>query len=161
MLELNPGLTIWTIVTFFALLVLLRAFAWKPILAALTARETAIQESLDKAEHARQEAERMIAEHISRLAKAEEEARRILIEAREGAEKIKDDIAAKSREEAERIMQYAQTEIERSRKAAMISLQTEVASLAISAAERILKETLDAAKQTSLSNRIIADLPKN
>lgn len=161
MLELNPGLTIWTIVTFFALLVLLRAFAWKPILAALTARETAIQESLDKAEHARQEAERMIAEHMSRLAKAEEEARRILIEAREGAEKIKDDIAAKSREEAERIMQYAQTEIERSRKAAMISLQTEVASLAISAAERILKETLDAAKQTSLANRIIADLPKN
>src|SRR5947208_1125159 len=102
MLELNPGLTIWTIVTFVALLVILRAFAWKPIIAALTARENAIRESLEKAEHARQEAERMIAEHISRLAKAEEEARRILIEAREQAEKIKDDIAAKTRQEAER-----------------------------------------------------------
>lgn len=161
MLELNPGLTIWTIITFVALLILLRAVAWKPIIAALTARETAIRESLEKAEHARQEAERMIAEHISRLAAADEEARKILIEARENAERMKNEFAEKARQEADRMMEYAHAEIERSRKTASVQLQGEVATLAIKAAERILNETLDAARQKSLSDRIIADLPKN
>lgn len=161
MLELNPGLTIWTIVTFLVLLLILRAVAWKPIIAALTARETAIRESLEKAEHARQEAERMIAEHNSRLAKAEEEGRRILIEAREAAERLKNEFADKTRKEADRLMEYAHAEIERSRRAAQMQLQTEVASLAIKAAERILNETLDAGRQKTLTDKIIADLPKN
>lgn len=161
MLELNPGLTIWTIVTFLALLAILRAVAWKPIIGALTARETAIRESLERADHARQEAERIIAEHSVKLARADEEARRILIDAREGAERLKDEIATKARQEGERMLEFANAEIERSRKAAQQQLQAEVANLAIHAAERILNETLDAARQKSLSDRIISELPKN
>ena len=161
MLELNPGLTIWTIITFVALLLILRAVAWKPIIGALTARETGIRESMERAEHARQEAERMIAEHNTRLAKADEEARRILIEAREAAERLKSEFADKTRKEAERLMEYAHAEIERSRRAAQMQLQTEVASLAIKAAEQILRETLDASRQKTITDRIIADLPKN
>ncbi len=161
MLELNPGLTIWTIVTFLILLGLLRMFAWKPMLKALAAREDAIREALDHAERARQETERLMAENATRMAAAEAEAGRLLADARLEAERRKDEMAQHAREEADRIIKGARAEIERAQRAAMQSLQNDVAALAISAAERILAETLDEGRQRKLTDTIIAGLPKN
>jgi F-type H+-transporting ATPase subunit b len=161
MLEINPGLTIWTVVTFLILLGLLRMFAWKPILKALASREDAIREALDNAEKTRQETERLLAENSTRMAAVEAEAGRLLQEARLEAERRKEEIATLAREEASRIMKSAHAEIERSQRAAMKSLQHEVAALAIQAAERILKETLDEARQRKLTDTIIAGLSKN
>src|SRR5579883_1322524 len=146
MLELNPGLTIWTIVTFLALLLLLRAFAWKPILNALTNRENTIRESLERAEHAKETSERILAENNKRLAEAEQESRHIIAQGREAAEHVKSEIAQKAHEEAQNMLQQAKAEIERSKLAALQELRTEIASLAIQAAGKILDETLDETK---------------
>jgi len=161
MLELNPGLTIWTIVTFLALLLLLRAFAWKPILNALTNRENTIRESLERAEHAKETAERILAENNKRLAEAEDESRRIIAQGREAAEHVKNEIAQKAHEEAQGILQQAKAEIERSKVAALQELRTEIASLAIQAAGKILDETLDEAKHRKVIDKVIDNLPKN
>jgi F-type H+-transporting ATPase subunit b len=63
MLDMNPGLILWTILTFILLLVILRAVAWKPLLGALTAREESIRTSLQDAENAQQEARRLLEEN--------------------------------------------------------------------------------------------------
>jgi len=60
MFDINPGLIVWTIITFIAALVILRAYAWKPLLASLTAREERIRTQIAQAEHARREAERLL-----------------------------------------------------------------------------------------------------
>ena len=146
MIELNPGLTIWTIVVFVIFLTLLRAFAWKPILTALSGREEKIRESVEGAERARAEAERIIAENRAAMVKAEEQIQTALREGRALAEKMKTEAGTKAQEEAKRMLDNAKSEINRSRDAALNSLREEVANLAIGAAGKILDETLDPAK---------------
>ena len=65
MLEINPGLMVWTIITFIVLLFVLKKLAWKPLLQSLQSREEKIRESSQQAEHARLETQRLIAENQS------------------------------------------------------------------------------------------------
>ena len=73
MFEINPGLIVWTILTFIAAAVILRAYAWKPLLAALAAREERIRAQIAEAETARREAERLLEENKAQLARADEQ----------------------------------------------------------------------------------------
>ena len=82
LLDVNPGLIIWTLVTFVALLLILKKVAWKPILTALDQRENAIKESLEKAEKAKDEAQKILNENQASLAKAEDESRKIIEQSR-------------------------------------------------------------------------------
>ena len=84
MLTIEPGLLIWTIITFVILLAVLGKLAWKPLLGALEQRETTIRESLEKAEQARLEAEELMAQNRQILAEANRQANRILAQAQEG-----------------------------------------------------------------------------
>ena len=83
LLDVNPGLMIWTVVTFILLLFILKKVAWKPILNSLNERETFIKDSLDKAEKARIEAEKMFEENKANLEKAEEEAQKVIDQGKE------------------------------------------------------------------------------
>ena len=161
MLELNPGLTIWTIVTFLVLLLLLRKFAWKPVLQALTNRENTIRESLERAEHAKEMAERILTENNTRLGQAEEEARRILAEGREAGDRMKQEITQKAHDEARAMVDRAKAEIERSKSAAIQELRSEVASMAITVAEKTLDQKLDREQQTKIIDKELANLSKN
>lgn len=161
MLSINPGLIIWTIITFVILLVVLRKFAWKPLLDALHRREDHVRSSLERAEHAKQEAERLLEENKRRLARAEEESHRILNENRALGEKLKSEIVEKANQQSRRMIDQAKQEIERDKDAALAQLRGEVANLAISAAEKILDETLDAQKHRKLIDGYLRDLPKN
>jgi F-type H+-transporting ATPase subunit b len=73
MLEINPGLILWTIITFVVVLMILRMTAWKTLLGALTARENTIRTSLEQAEQARQDAHKLLEENKKQLAVAEEQ----------------------------------------------------------------------------------------
>ena len=84
----EPGLIIWTIITFLVVLVILSKTVWKPLLAALDEREKGIAEALSSAEKARDEAQSAVEQHKKVLAAAEGEARDIVSQAREAAEKI-------------------------------------------------------------------------
>ena len=78
LLDINPGAIFWTTVTFLLLLFVLKKLAWKPILNSLNERENNIRDSIQKAESAQKEAEKLLEENRTNLAKAEEEAQKIM-----------------------------------------------------------------------------------
>lgn len=161
MLDPNPGLMIWTFITFMALMVVLGKFAWKPLLEALRKREEHVRTSIERAEQARQDAERILEENRKQLANAEREAQRILTEGRALGDKLKHEIVEQANQQSRRMVDQAKQEIDRDKEAALSQLRNEVASLAISAAEKILDETLDEQKQRKLVDTYLKGLPKN
>jgi F-type H+-transporting ATPase subunit b len=161
LLDVNPGLVIWTVITFVFLLLILKKLAWKPILGALDQRENFIKDSLEKSEKARNEAEKLLEENKANLAKAEEDAQKVINQARELAEKLKNQILAESKDAAKKVIDEASAEISRKNREAMEMLKGQVAEIAIQAAEKIIKENLDKEKQINIVNRYIDELPKN
>jgi F-type H+-transporting ATPase subunit b len=161
MLNVQSGLIIWTIVTFLVLLFVLGKVAWKPLLTALHTREKGIRDALRQAEDARKESELLLAENKAALARANEETARILREGRTLAEQLKNDILAKATESARTVMDQAKDEIQREKEAALHQLRSEVADLAMNAAEKILDETLNSAKQKKIVDKVLKKLPKN
>lgn len=161
MLDINPGLIIWTLITFVLLLIVLGKFAWKPILQALQSREQEIADSIKKAEDARKDAERLLAENKAMIAKANEETARLIAEGRAIAEQVKNDIVAKANESAKTMMAQAKDEIVREKEAALTQLRSEVADLAISVAEKIVDESLDGAKQKKFVDKVLQQMQKN
>jgi len=161
MFDINPGLGIWTSVVFVLLVLVLSKFAWKPLLQSLQEREGKIRDSLDQAERARAEAAELIKQNERNMARAEEEYQRIVQDARAMGEKMKEEIVNKARTQAQQELQNAKEEIQRDVDAAKQQLRTEVADLAIKAAEKILDENLDAGKQKKIIDNVLKELPKN
>lgn len=161
MLDINPGLIIWTIITFALLVVVLGKFAWKPLLQALQSREQEIADSLKKAEEAKRDAERMMQENKIAMEKASTETARLIAEGRAMAEQLKIDIVAKANESAKKMLDQAKDEITREKESAMAQLRSEVADLSISVAEKILDESLDGAKQKKMVDKVLQQLQKN
>src|SRR6476469_11151785 len=127
MLEINPGLSIWTFIIFGLLLVLLGKTVWKPMLASLKSREQAISDSLTRAEQARADAERLIAENKLERQRAEAEVQKALIEGREYAERMRLDLVHKAQAEAEKMLVQARAEIQRDTQSALHQLRQEAA----------------------------------
>ena len=161
MLEPNPGLMLWTIATFILLVILLRKLAWKPLLEALHNREEHVRNSIERAEQAKIEAERLLEENRAQLAKAEAEASRILGEGRALGDKLKNEMIEQANRQSRRMIDQAKAEIERDKDAALSQLKNEVANLAIMAAEKILDETLDENRYRKIIDASLKDLPKN
>jgi F-type H+-transporting ATPase subunit b len=160
MLEINPGLIIWTIVTFVIVLAILRATAWKPLLGALTAREEKIRLSLTEAQNAQQQAQALLEENRKQLALAEEQSQRIIREGRDLGERLKAEILEKANASARSAVEQAREEIQREKESALTQLRSEVADLAIQAAGKILDANLDTAKQRALVDAVIRDINK-
>lgn len=161
MLDINPGLIIWTMITFVLLVVVLGKFAWKPILQALQTREQEIADALKKAEEAKKDAERMMQENKTAMEKASNETARLIAEGRAMAEQLKGDIVAKANESAKKMLDQAKEEIVREKESAMAQLRNEVAELSITVAEKILDESLDGAKQKKMVDKVLQQLQKN
>ena len=159
MLELDPGVMIWAWITFFVLLLLLYKLAWKPILSTIDKREKTIQDSLDRAEKAKEEAEALLAQHNQLMRTAEEDAQRLLKENRELAEKSRLQIIDQAKESAAKLVVNAKTAIEKEKQDALSALRNEVADLAINAATRIIGESLDETKQRAIVSDYIGKMP--
>jgi len=161
MFEINPGLIIWTLISFFILLFVLGKFAWKPILKMLEEREGKIRGALEEADRARAEAAEMLKQNEKNIARAEEEYQKMIREGKALAEKLKEEIVTKAKQQAQLELKQASEEIQRNVDAAKLQLRSEVADLAIKAAEKILEETLDEKKQKKIIDSAINQLPKN
>lgn len=161
LVDVNPGLIFWTFVTFIILMIILSKVAWKPILSALNQRESAIRESLEKAEKAQEEARKVLEQNQANLAKAEEESKKIIDQSRAYADKLKDQLMQESREQAKKIIDDASAEIERRKDAAFDELKTQIAAIAVNAAEKILKEKLDPESNKKIVNQYISEITKN
>lgn len=160
-LDVNYGLILWTVVTFIFLLVILAKAAWKPILKSLNERESFIKESLNKADQARLDAEKLIADNKASLSKAEDEAQKIIEQSREHAEKLKNQILEESKTQAKKLIDDASLEIQRKNAEAFNKLKEQVAGIAVDAAEKILRENLDREKQIKLVGKYMDDISKN
>jgi len=160
MLDINPGLILWTILTFLVLMVVLKKMAWKPLLHSLTAREERIRVALQQADEAQRSARELLEENKRQLARSEEESHKIIREGRELGEKLKAEIVDRANTASRHMVEQAKEEIRREREAALVQLRSEVADLAIVAAGKILDANLDTPKQRALVDGVLQDLAK-
>jgi F-type H+-transporting ATPase subunit b len=161
LLDVNPGLMIWTVITFIILLFILKKVAWKPILSALDKRENDIRESLAQAEKARDEAKQILEANQANLARAEEESKKIIDQSRTYAESLKEQLIKESKEQAKKIVDDASIEIQRKKDAAFEELKGQIAEIAVSAAEKIIRESLDAQKSKQVIDKYLNEIAKN
>ncbi len=154
----DSGLAVWTVLTFLTLLAVLARYAWKPLMAALDAREQSIQSDIDEAKRQRDEAEALIAEYREQLADGRRQAQALVAESREAAEQLRRELEARAREESRVILANARREIERERDAAVDTVRREAVEVAIAAASRLLGERLDSERDRKLVTEYIDDL---
>ena len=136
------GLIFWTLITFLALLFILKKFAWKPILGAVSERERGIRDALASAVEARKEMENLQADNERILKEARVEREAMLKEARELKNKMIDDAKKDAKLEAGKLITQAQAAIEAEKKAAISDLRSQVAKISISIAEKVVREEL-------------------
>lgn len=138
----DPGLFIWTILTFLVLLGLLAKFAWRPLLEALDKRQEAIRKALDDAQQARQELERLNQESALILNKARAEADQIIVSSRTDAERLREDMKQKARGEADAIVKNAERQIQLETARALQQIRTEAVDLSVMIASKLIQRNL-------------------
>ncbi|HEY7498074.1 MAG TPA: F0F1 ATP synthase subunit B [Vicinamibacterales bacterium] len=138
----DPGLYIWTIVTFLVLVGLLARFAWRPLLDALDRRADAIRKSFDDAKQARQELERLRTESARILGEARTEADAIISRTRADAGRAAEEMKVKARADAENIVRNAERQIELETSRALQRIRTEAVELSIAIASKLLQRNI-------------------
>lgn len=136
------GFFVWTIVAFVAVLLLLKKFAWKPILKSLNERESNIANSIAAAEKVKAEMAQMKSENEALLAKAREERAQMLKEARETKDKIINEAKDQAKVEANKIVVEAQAAIETQKMAAITEVKNQIGKLVIEVSEKVLRREL-------------------
>ena len=139
LVQVNPGLAIWTIVVFLVLLFLLRKFAWGPLMRALEAREEKIKKSLDDAQKAQEELERLNRESADILRKAHAEAEEIVSKSYAEAEKLREEMKQKARADADAIIRDARSQIETETGKALRQIRSEIADMSVMIASKLVQ----------------------
>ena len=142
LVQVEPGLFIWTILVFVVLLTLLKKFAWGPLLAALEERQEGIRKSLDDAAQARKELEQVQEESNRIVAKARADADAIIASGRADALKLQEELRAKARLEAEGIVKNAEREIQQQPTQSLAQIREEAVDLSLSIASKLIQRNL-------------------
>ncbi|MBI2855222.1 MAG: F0F1 ATP synthase subunit B [Chloroflexi bacterium] len=148
------------VVNFVILLAVLYAVGYKPILRMLDQRALRIRESVDTAERVRQEAARQQADMEKRLDEARQEGQSLLAQAREMADKYREEEREKARQEAEAFIAQARSEIRRERDEAIDGVRRHFAELAILAAERVIERSLDERAHRDIIEKVLEESPR-
>lgn len=160
----NPsiGLVFWTTVAFILLLVLLRKFAWKPIMQAISEREHSIEDALASAEKAKEEMARLTNENEQLLKQARAERDVILKEAKELKDQIVADAKVLAQTEGTKLIEQARKEIDDQKKRALAEVKNQVSTLSLEIARKVLqKEFEDDRKQEALVADLLKDVKLN
>ncbi|MCC1483522.1 F0F1 ATP synthase subunit B [Winogradskyella immobilis] len=156
------GLVFWTAITFLILLFILRKFAWKPILGAVSDREEGIKDALASAEKARAEMENLHADNERILQEARAERETLLKDAREMKNKMISDAKEEAQVQAAKMIEQAQAAIESEKKAAMAELKSHVAGLSLDIAEKVVGDELsNKDKQLKLVENMLGEATLN
>jgi len=160
--DFSFGLFIWQVVIFVGLIFLLKKFAWKPILDAVNEREQGIKNALESAESARNEMQNLQADNQRILQEARAERDAMLKDAREMKEKMVADAKNEAQEQGQKMIEQAKAAIESEKNAAMADLKSQVATLSLSIAEKVLKDELsNKESQTKLVDQLLGDVKLN
>ncbi len=163
--ETSGGLTInffWVIVSalnFVVFLAILWTFALKPISAMLAERRTRIEQGLKDAEQARRDRENAEAERLAALQDARREANEILTRAQKVAQESREADMAATRQELERMRERATADIEAEKQRAIADLRAEVADLALTAAGKVVGESMTAERHRRIVEEFLAETP--
>ena len=150
LVQLEPGLFIWTIAVFVILLTLLKKFAWGPLLAALEERQESIRKSLDDVDQARQSLERVQQESEAIISKARVQADAIVSQTRADAAKVRDDLRQQAQVEAQSIIQNAERQIQLETDRAVSQVRQEAVDLSLMIASKLIRRNLTKEDNQSL-----------
>jgi F-type H+-transporting ATPase subunit b len=160
----NPdiGTIFWMTLMFIIVLVILKKYAWKPILNALERRERSIKDALMSAERARAEMEKVKADNEKVMAKARKERDAILKETRKMSENLLNEAKGKAGDEAKKIIEAAREQIKNEKSAAISEIHNQVAELSVDIAEKILREKLKTnQEQQDLIEKLLNEIKLN
>jgi F-type H+-transporting ATPase subunit b len=158
LIQVTPGLMIWTIVAFFITFIVLKKYAFGPIQKMLDQRRDHIQQSIEAADHAREEAQRLLEEHKKLIGQAKSEAESILAEARKTGQAMEQRMRDETESEKQRRLEETRKEIAAETTRALAQIRAEVADLTLEAASRVVGKTLDAERDRELISEAIAGL---
>ena len=158
LLQPDPGLFIWTILTFLVLLALLAKFAWRPLLQALESRQELIRKSLDDAQQAKQELERLQVESAQIIRQARVEAETIISNSRSDGERLREEIKQKARADSNAIVRNAERQIQLETTRALQQIRHEVADLSVQIASKLIQRNLSREDNEGLIDETLKQL---
>ncbi len=160
--EFSFGLFFWQAFLFIGLVLLLRKFAWKPILEAVNAREEGIKNALDSAENAKKEMQNLQADNEKLIKDARAERDAMMKEAREIKESMISEAKEEAKEVTSKLIEKAQASINQEKQAALAELKKQVADLSIGIAESVIKKELSSKdEQLKLVESVLKDVTLN
>jgi F-type H+-transporting ATPase subunit b len=156
--ELNPGLFLWSVITFLVLVGLLYKFAFNPLMRLQQARRAEISQAIHEAEKLRDEAQGLLADYKRQLAAARLEAETIVDRARKAGESTKAEVLEEARVQAEATLAKARQQIERDTNKALQKIREEVADLTVAATEKVARSSLSSEDQLRLIQEAINEI---
>ena len=160
--QFSLGLFIMQIILFVGLIFLLKKFAWKPILDAVNEREEGIKNALQSAEHAKKEMQNLKSDNEKLIAEARLERDAMMKEAREIKDKMINDANTAAQVAGQKMIEQAKASIESEKNAALAELKSQVSSLSLEIAEKLLKDELSNKEaQTKLVEKMLGDVKLN
>jgi F-type H+-transporting ATPase subunit b len=160
LLSPNTGLMFWTLLIFVALWLILTKYAFKPITAAVEARERALREAIDAATRDREAAARVLEEQRAQIESARTEAQRIIAEGRATGDKLRGQMLEETRQQQQEMLERARQEIGREKELAIAEMRAEAVDLALRAAEKVIEKNLDARTNRQIVEKFLESLPQ-
>jgi F-type H+-transporting ATPase subunit b len=158
LIEVNPGLMIWTIVCFAVTFFFLKRFAFGPVQQMIDARRERIQNALDEADRAREEARNLLEEHRKLIGQAKSESEEILAEARHVSDAQRERVRVETEEDRQRRLEETRRQIDQATQQALGQIREEVGKLSLVAAEKITRKSLTGPDQQRLIDEALAEI---
>jgi F-type H+-transporting ATPase subunit b len=158
LIQVTPGLMIWTIVCFLITLFVLKRYAFGPIQKAIDERRERIRQSLEEADHAREEARKLLEEHKQLISGAQTDAEEILSEARRVAEANERRMREELESDRQRRLEETRKQIEAETRRALEQIRVEVVDLSMLAATKVTRKSLDDADHRRLIEEAVGEL---
>ncbi len=158
LIQVTPGLMIWTIACFLVALFVLKRFAFGPIQKLIDERRERIRRALEEADEARDEARKLLEEHRKLIGQARSEAEEILSEAREVGKAMQQRVKDETEADRQRRLEETRRQIEAETRRALEVIRAEVAELSLVAAEKVTRKSLDDKDQRRLIDEAIGEL---
>jgi F-type H+-transporting ATPase subunit b len=156
------GLIFWTGLVFLLLMFILTKFIWKPLMGAVKARETNIQEALEMAEKTKAEMKKLQTQNENLLKEARIERDSMIKDAKEVATRMVEEAKTKAKAEAEKVLANAQLAIAAEKNAALTELKTQVATMALEIAEKVVRQELAGAdQQKQMASKLAEEINLN
>ena len=160
LLQVSPGLAIWTLIIFISLLLVLWRWGWGALIGKLDARDTAIRGAIDEAKAERDEAAKLLAEHQALVDKARRETSEMIAEAQQEAKRERQRIVDDAREEYEKILARGREQIEQETRAALSDVRSTVANLALDVASKVIGRSMTDDDHRRMAEGFVAELER-